>query len=71
MIPFLIASLIVGVVVVFFLPYVRGIVEQNTMVAGWVGNPFVQVILVGAIVMVGIWIFTSVARQLKLSPAKI
>lgn len=69
MIAFLLSAAIVGVAVVFFLPFVKGQIEKSATLSDWMKNPVVQVIVVGAIVALGIAIFAWIARSLKVPVA--
>lgn len=69
MLPFLLAAGIVGVAVVFFLPFVQKWISSNETLNAWTANPVVQVFVVGIIVVVGIGIFMWVAKSLKI-PAR-
>lgn len=66
MLAFVLSALIVGVVVVFFLPFVQEQISKSAMLQSWMTNKLVQLLVVGGVVLVGIMIFVLLARSLKL-----
>ena len=70
LIPTIVSSLIVGLAVVFVLPFGTGLLDriQEPTARAVLGNRLVQVIMVGLITSVGISIFTGLARSLRVAP---
>jgi flagellar biosynthesis/type III secretory pathway M-ring protein FliF/YscJ len=69
MLAFILTALLVGIVVVFFLPFVQEQVSKSPQLSAWMTNRFVQILVVGAIVLVGLMIFVALARSLKIPVA--
>lgn len=66
MLAFLISSLVVGFVVTIVLPWANALVSKIPGVAAVTGNKFVQLLIVGAIVLLGLGLFTVIARKLRI-----
>lgn len=69
MLAFLLTALLVGAVVVFFLPFVQEQIAKSPTLSAWMANRLVQLLVVGAIVLVGLMIFVLLARSLKIPVA--
>ncbi len=66
MIAFLLSALVTGGVVVFVLPWLKALVDKVPGVSSVSGNKFVQLLIVGSIVLLGIGFFGMIASRLKL-----
>lgn len=66
-VPLLIGALLIGAMVVFFIPFGTGLVSkiQNPTWQKIFGNRFVQILEVGAIAMVGLWLVGKVAEVVE------
>lgn len=63
LIPFLISSLITGFVIVFVLPFAKAQVDKIPGAATVTGNKVGQLVVVGAIVMLGLGVFGQIAKR--------
>jgi hypothetical protein len=66
MLEFLITALLIGVVVVYGVPRVNGLLAKAPGAARVTGNRFFQLLVVGAVVMLGLLLFTKIAGKLKI-----
>ncbi len=66
MVAFLISSLLAGFVVVFVLPFVKTQVDRVPGLSAVTSNRFIQLLIVGAIVLLGISLFGQLAKRIKL-----
>jgi hypothetical protein len=68
MIAFLLTAAIVGVVVTIFLPFASEQIQKFPALNDLMQNKLVQILVIGAITVIGIAVFMAIARSLKLKP---
>ncbi len=68
MIAFLLTAAIVGTVVTIVLPFASDQLRKFPALDNLMSNKLVQILVIGAITVIGIAIFTAIARSLKLRP---
>jgi FtsH-binding integral membrane protein len=66
MIAFAIAALVTGVTIVFLLPWVQGQLARFPGYSSVASNRIAQVFIVGAIVVLGLGLFTYLTRRIKI-----